>query len=385
MWEKCSIHTQSTSASGSSGLAERPLSGLAAVAVGLALAALGWTNLLLFQPGYVTGPLDLAYELFINGGLALVSSAVVYRSLRSRLSDDDVRHLARWYVGAVLFIWGLVVWANAGPLTSGTPLLAYRRVLLVYGGLAGFGGAVAGRNRAQARQNRRLLDEQERRRERLARQRDAVQFTARLLRHDLGNGLTVIAAHADALRDHEDDQVREHAAAVADRTDRLADLSERVREFTAAVRDDSELTAVDVAEVVDVQARSLERTYPDATVSVDAPDAAYVQADDFLASAVANVAENAVEHNDQARPTVEIDVEPRAEDVLVEVRDDGPGMPEDRGEALTAPSGGTPDPDHGVGLTLVRTIVDRYDGDLRIREDDPRGTVVTFSLPRASA
>lgn len=68
--------------------------------------------------------------------------------------------------------------------------------------------------------------------------------------------------------------------------------------------------------------------------------------------------------------------------VRLAVADDGPGIPAGRhDELLDAGVGeGT-----GMGLYLVKTIVERAGGEIEIGDNEPRGTVVTVTLPRADA
>jgi len=87
---------------------------------------------------------------------------------------------------------------------------------------------------------------------------------------------------------------------------------------------------------------------------------------------VDNLVENAAEHNDADDPRVAVAVDPREDAVRLEVRDNGPGVPDD----VLADADG--------GLDLVATLVDHYGGELHVSENEPRGTVFAVDLPRAS-
>ncbi len=69
--------------------------------------------------------------------------------------------------------------------------------------------------------------------------------------------------------------------------------------------------------------------------------------------------------------------------VVVEVRDDGPGLPEGERSRVFEPyfsrkKGGT-----GLGLTIARSIVSDHHGFLRVRAGQPRGAVFVIELPVA--
>lgn len=93
----------------------------------------------------------------------------------------------------------------------------------------------------------------------------------------------------------------------------------------------------------------------------------------FLSSAVANVIENAVEHHDRDHTTVEVRVEQADDSVSILVASSGAGISNDRvEETRRAPDEATA-PMHGVGLSLVETVLDRCGGGLEIFDNEPRG------------
>ena len=122
-----------------------------------------------------------------------------------------------------------------------------------------------------------------------------------------------------------------------------------------------------------------------ATVSVDGsiPDVT-VLADELLKAVFRNLLTNAVVHND--KDVAEISVSTRVSDdsVRVSIGDNGPGIDDDHKEQIFQEgekgleSGGT-----GVGLYLVKTLVDRYEGDIWIEDNEPTGSVFVVELPIA--
>jgi signal transduction histidine kinase len=67
--------------------------------------------------------------------------------------------------------------------------------------------------------------------------------------------------------------------------------------------------------------------------------------------------------------------------VLVEVTDDGPGMPPEISEKVFDPFFTTKAQGSGLGLAIVRKIVDAHDGRLDLRTAPGQGTTIRLTLP----
>ena len=99
-----------------------------------------------------------------------------------------------------------------------------------------------------------------------------------------------------------------------------------------------------------------------------------------------NLIDNAIKYRGDGPPRLEIDAEARGEVVVCTVRDHGVGLPvggQERifelfGQLDSAASG------HGIGLALVRRIVEVHGGTIRAESDGiGLGTRFVFTLPRA--
>ena len=210
-----------------------------------------------------------------------------------------------------------------------------------------------------------------------------LQVLNRVLRHDLKNDTNVIGGYADLLRDHVDEEGDPYLDVIDRKVRTLTHLSDQAREIDVALHSDAARTEIDLAELVARLCESLESSYPHATVSVAVPESAVVTADELLESAVRNVLENAIVHNDGDDPHVEATVVPDGDRLRVDVADDGPGIhpvertvfSEARETALEHAS--------GLGLWLVHWIVTESGGDIEIATREPTGTVVRMWLPRA--
>ncbi len=205
----------------------------------------------------------------------------------------------------------------------------------------------------------------------------------RILRHNLRNELTVILGEVDRLADQPDnDEALERLGTAATRLSRLSEKARHIRSSTVGA--DAPTVAVDLAAVAEsVLAQHRERS-PAARLSLESPEAAFVPAPDREAveTILDNLLENAIEHHDRAQPSVAVTVEP-GDPVVLQVTDDGPGIPPAEREPLTQREESQLEHASGLGLWLVRWLVEAADGTLAFADREPRGTVVTVRLPPA--
>lgn len=109
--------------------------------------------------------------------------------------------------------------------------------------------------------------------------------------------------------------------------------------------------------------------------------------DILLERAVYNLVDNAIKYADSdGRCTITIE---RASDeiALIKVTDDGPGIPDSQKDAVfdlfyrIDRSRSQQTVGYGIGLSLVRDIVQKLGGDVKVSDNKPRGCVFTITLP----
>jgi signal transduction histidine kinase len=122
--------------------------------------------------------------------------------------------------------------------------------------------------------------------------------------------------------------------------------------------------------------------YPNVEIRTDLPGRAAVVSLDLVDSAIDNVLENAIEHHDDDRPVIDVEVaDTGSGEVELRVTDDGPGIP---AEELAALERGDEDPlthTSGLGLWITKWIVSESGGSVEFEDNDPSGTVVSMRFP----
>jgi PAS domain S-box-containing protein len=212
----------------------------------------------------------------------------------------------------------------------------------------------------------------------------------RVLRHDLRNEVNVIQGHADLLlSEGVTAEAKEHARVIRRKAETLVDLGEQTRKIDYTLHStDGVKKPVEITAPIHDRLDAIQAEFPGSIVSRELPDEQWVLADDLVDSALMNVVDNAIEHNDRVVPQVAVEVEPVVHDgidyVEVRVADNGPGIPESERRVFTE---GTETPlshGSGLGLWLTQWIITRSNGHLDFEENDPRGTVVRIRLRETS-
>ncbi|MFO7833674.1 MAG: ATP-binding protein [Halohasta sp.] len=229
---------------------------------------------------------------------------------------------------------------------------------------------------------------------RLEAQRDDLEVLNQVVRHDIRNDLQLVSAYADMLEPHVDAAGEAHRERIADSAANAIELTESARDLAEIMLSrQAETTPIAIGEVLDTQIAEVSELNPAATVRTEGsvPEVE-VLANALLGSVIRNLLTNAIQHNRREEPTVTVSVTDDDQTVTIRVADDGPGIPDRQKQQLFGKgqkgldSGGT-----GIGLYLVETLVDSYDGAVWIEDRDDQagsggavdGAVFVVELPVA--
>ena len=208
-----------------------------------------------------------------------------------------------------------------------------------------------------------------------------------VVRHDIRNDVSVILAWGETLGTHVDDEGVEYLDRIVDAGEHITTITETVGDFLDVLESDSnpELRPIDIESVLINEVEKGRSAHEQAEITLDGDHEGGLQvsATELLSSVFRNLLNNAVTHNDKANPEVTIRVEENAETATIQIADNGPGVPDGqkddvfgRGE-MGLESSGT-----GIGLYLVDTLVEMYDGDVVLTDNDPEGSVFTVTLQK---
>jgi len=223
---------------------------------------------------------------------------------------------------------------------------------------------------------------------RYERLRQQLSVTNRILRHNLRTSTNLIVGGARIVEvDAADEAIVERARSVRTEAEELAALADKAQVLSEIVEDGYESTLVET-DPADPIAEALERVraeHGEAEYEVDVPSGLRVRTHPQIARAIAEAIENAVVHSGDASPWVSVAVVPGERFHEIRVADAGPGIPNYERGVLERSTESDLDHGSGLGLWLLRWLVDLSRGELAFEEREPTGSVVVVRLPAVDA
>ncbi|OLZ39308.1 hypothetical protein A6E15_18095 [Natrinema saccharevitans] len=200
----------------------------------------------------------------------------------------------------------------------------------------------------------------------------------RVLRHNLRNDISVIRGYTELMADQVDDE--SVGETVLTHIDGLIDLSQKARELEGVVTSSSERQATEIGTLIEDIAAEITQEYPAASITVEYDNEIQGKVLQNFDRAIEELIENAVKHSgDNTSVTVDIETVPNG--IEIQIKDNGPGLPDHEAEVLNS---GVETPlahGSGLGLWLAYWIVSSHDGSID-PEITEHGTTMTVTIPR---
>ena len=193
-----------------------------------------------------------------------------------------------------------------------------------------------------------------------------------ILRHDILNNLTVIGGSLEIYRMKKDEKF---LASAANAVDRSVDIIKKMKEVEVVISP-KEMKMMDLRATVD----EVTRKFIGQKMRFEVRGEGYVLADDALGSVFENIINNAINHS--SSDVMAISIAPQ-NDGFCEVRiaDQGVGIPNEVKPKIWqegykyGKSGQS-----GLGLFIVKKVVERYGGTITVEDNKPKGTAFLMRL-----
>jgi len=241
----------------------------------------------------------------------------------------------------------------------------------------------------QRRQHKALRDQKSKHQQN---SREEHQRFIRRLDHELKNPLTTIQLALENMRSNAKDARNEQSfISIEAQAARLTGLTTDLRKLAAFDHQELSLEEINIADLLNQTFELCKETglSNDRNINLILPAAPWpvpniLGDNDLLQLALYNLIENAVKYSDSG-DNVDIRASDNDSEVMIEVADTGVGILSTdidhvweelfRGENIRDRSG------NGIGLSLVKRIIDRHHGNLIVASKEQTGTRILISLP----
>ena len=195
-------------------------------------------------------------------------------------------------------------------------------------------------------------------------------FLNKIMRHDIANALAAIRGALEIVKE------------MPEKSDKVVSLAMNRIDYTSKLIDDvralektlEELKPINVAELV----KEVVKAYEDVSIELNLKDVK-VMANEGLRTVINNIIHNAIVHGGK---DVRIRIETFSDEnyVVIRISDNGVGIPNEIKNRIFE-EGFTTGNGTGLGLYISKKILEVYNGEIVVRDNEPRGAVFEIKIP----
>lgn len=210
-----------------------------------------------------------------------------------------------------------------------------------------------------------------------------LQIIDRVLQHNFHNEMTVIDGFAQNIEREGEPPLSTYANKITETGAQLLETVDKEREITKFLSDPPPTGRLELPQLLERVVSRVGAEYPAAKIRTDFDGSATVEASVAIERAIEELLTNCVVHADTASPEVTLAMRVSEGEVVIDVRDENQLIPEMERNVLAGEAELRPlYHGSGMGLWFVTLIVNHAAATLSFEQNEPRGNVVTITLPR---
>lgn len=209
------------------------------------------------------------------------------------------------------------------------------------------------------------------------------EFLHSLLRHDIRNRIQVIQGFVEVLDDLDlPGEVEKYVTKLKDGVEEASQTIEKIRSLRR-IGEEPKIEEVSVGSVIDEVIEGNQDRISESGIELvyegfDRP----VRGGPLLKELFSNLVENSVRHSNCDK--IRVGFEENEEECVVTVEDDGKGIPdEEKEDVFDRGFKSEESPGSGLGMHLVREIVENYEGSIEVKDSGLGGARFDVHLKRA--
>ncbi len=209
--------------------------------------------------------------------------------------------------------------------------------------------------------------------------RDLQELMVHIISHDLKNPLAVLSGYIDLLREMPSEEFLD---AMEDAIKEAEEIIERARLFSKLGRKkiDEKREVINLRKFIEDAASLILKKYEGKELEIKIKDDLEITAYPILSRVFTNLIDNAFKYG-----ATKVVVDAKDEGAMVEVRvaDNGPGIPDEKKKKIFEPfERASRRKGSGLGLTIVKMIVELHGGEVWVEDNTPKGSVFVVRLPK---
>lgn len=209
---------------------------------------------------------------------------------------------------------------------------------------------------------------------------------AKQVAHEIKNPLTPMRLNVQylekSLKTEQPEKLKEFTQSMISQIDTLTNIASAFSSF--ARMPEAKLVEVEAKEII-MQSTLL---YSDVHINFNCEDDSLkIRGDkDQLVRVMNNLIKNAIQAIPEDREVqIAVSIKQKGESVLISVEDNGTGVPEDKWNKIFEPSFTTKTKGMGLGLAMVKNIIEGLQGEIWFKTKTNQGTTFYISLPISKA
>jgi PAS domain S-box-containing protein len=209
----------------------------------------------------------------------------------------------------------------------------------------------------------------------LSRYSDLLKIINRILRHDIINHLSVIISALKLYGKSKEDELLKEAS---HRANESVELIRKMKDLELLVALRKELKPIDVRGIIE----KIKEQYE--SIAYNIKGDGNVMADEALDSVIVNIITNAIIHGKTER--IDVSIEEKGEWCEIRIADYGIGIPDEiKGGIFEEGFRYGKTGQSGLGLYIVKMVMERYEGSVHVEDNIPNGAVFVLRLRRVPA
>jgi len=197
---------------------------------------------------------------------------------------------------------------------------------------------------------------------------NTLKLLNKILRHDILNNISVTLMSLEMLNT-KDTKLKDKAIKAMNKS---VDLINKVREFENDISSDNDISTYNLKEIIDEVVKNYD-------VKINLHGSFKLKVRNTFTSVIDNIIRNAVVHG--KADAIDISFSRKNEYYEIKIADNGRGIPNDNKEKIFDENFSFGENrGSGLGLYIVKELLRRSNGEIRVEDNKPRGAIFIISL-----